>query len=63
MASTQVTTVTETRTLVLTLAVLGALGIAAAFFIGWKTIDQEAIARKAQGVSSLTPTIVELPRS
>lgn len=63
MVSTQATTVTETRTLVLTLAVLGALGIAAAFFIGWKTIDEDIAARRAQGVSSLAPTIVELPRS
>ena len=61
MSSTQTTSVTETKTLVITLAVGGAFAIAAAFIFGWHSMDeQRAVASTHQ--TSLLPDIVELTR-
>lgn len=62
MSSTQTTSVTEAKTLVITLAIGGAFAIASAFIFGWHSLDRAAEARaQAQG-SSLTPSIVEISR-
>ncbi len=62
MSSIQTTSVTEAKTLVITLAVGGAFAIASAFIFGWHSIDQTAEARvRAQG-SSFAPSIVEISR-
>lgn len=62
MTSTQTTTVTEAKTLVITLAVGGALAIASAFIFGWHSIDQKRQLQTSPMVTSLVPTIVEISR-
>jgi uncharacterized protein involved in exopolysaccharide biosynthesis len=61
MPSTQTSTVTETKTLVITLAVGGAFAIAAAFIFGWNSLDRSR-ATVADTSPSLLPNIVEISR-
>lgn len=62
MAHTQTTTVTEAKTLVVTLAVGGAIAIAAAFVFGWKSMDTERRTAMSSSSAALIPSIVELSR-
>ena len=62
MAVTQQTaTVTEVRTLVITLAVGGAFAIAAAFAYGWQSIDQQTAQARLQLGAIRSSDIVEIP--
>lgn len=61
MSSTQTSAVTETKTLVITLAVGGAFAIVAAFVFGWRSLDRTQEA-SAGASASLLPTIVEVSR-
>lgn len=64
MFSSQTGTVTEVRTLVVTLAVGGAFAIAAAFAYGWQAIDRTAQSqvRARSSATSFAPDVVEVPK-
>lgn len=62
MSSTRTTSAVGVQTLVVVLAMGGAFAIAAAFIMGWRSIDRAEVERLRAEQASLAPSIVEISR-